>query len=671
MLVAPMVSRQHKPLELSILVLCTLASFACNSDQYTAVVAPESASETPRPEPPTSLWDVVDAMRESATYPRHPSDGAGRAWLEKVEGATPQAQVGQPGSFHIVFEAGPLGVAVGGAVFLQISPFWDWSTPQIEAPEALGYTEVETSAEGVLLEALTLDRQLLGIIIGGRALAAGEQIHMRYGAGPAGVAVDTYAEKNSRFWIGVDGDGDGVHSMIVDSPGVEVLPAYPAQIVVTLPTTAKLGEKIRIVIAVLDPRGNTGVSVSGEIKLEAPGLDVPERVTLEASDLGRVEVEGVVRELGIHRLLATGMETLGGLEDLSNPLIADGGPRILWADLHGHSQFSDGTGTPEDYYTYARDVAALDIAALTDHDHWGILPLVDHPHLFEEIKRVTARFHEPGRFVTLLGFEWTSWIHGHRHVLYFDDEGEVFDSISPEYETPLQLWAALGDRDALTFAHHSAGGPIATNWDFPPDPRFEPVTEIVSIHGSSEALDSPFGIYSPLPGNFVRDVLDKGYRLGFIGSGDGHDGHPGLTHRDNPSGGLAAIISEDKTRAGVLRAMRERRVYATNGPRILLRASLAGHPMGSTLHVGEGERTGGELFVYAVGQSAFERLDLIRSGEIVDSIDLEDRLDVMLQVPLEDLAAGEYIYVRVVQRDGGAAWSSPIYIETRAEVEEE
>ena len=27
--------------------------------------------------------------------------------------------------------------------------------------------------------------------------------------------------------------------------------------------------------------------------------------------------------------------------------------------------------------------------------------------------------------MTILGYEWTSWVHGHRHVLYFGDEGEV------------------------------------------------------------------------------------------------------------------------------------------------------------------------------------------------------------------------------------------------------
>jgi hypothetical protein len=165
----------------------------------------------------------------------------------------------------------------------------------------------------------------------------------------------------------------------------------------------------------------------------------------------------------------------------------------------------------------------------------------------------------------------------------------------------------------------------------------------------------------------VRDVLNRGYRFGFIGSGDSHDGHPGLSHLANPSGGLAAIISEDKTRAGVLHALRERRVYATNGPRILLRVALGSHPMGSTITVDADARTSGELFVRVVAESALERLDLIRSGEIVDMIALEDRLEVTLQTTMEDLAPGEYLYVRVLQHDGGAAWSSPIFVVAREE----
>ncbi len=80
------------------------------------------------------------------------------------------------------------------------------------------------------------------------------------------------------------------------------------------------------------------------------------------------------------------------------------------------------------------------------------------------------------------------------------------------------------------------------------------MTEIVSVHGNSESLDAPRVVHEPVAGNFVRDVLQRGYQLGFVGSGDSHDGHPGLTSLGNSgSGGLAAILSDDLTREGVSR----------------------------------------------------------------------------------------------------------------------
>jgi hypothetical protein len=305
-------------------------------------------------------------------------------------------------------------------------------------------------------------------------------------------------------------------------------------------------------------------------------------------------------------------------------------------------------------------VAALDVAALTDHDHWGMLFLDQHPSLWKQIREQTARFHQPGRFVTLLGFEWTNWIHGHRHVLYLGDQGEVVSSIDPRYDEPQELWSALAGKSALTIAHHSAGNPVATNWSVPPDAGFEPVTEIVSVHGSSEAADSPSLVGGAVPGNFVRDALDRGYRLGFIGSGDGHDGHPGLAHLASPTGGVAAILSEELTREAVFEALRARRVYATSGPRILLRASLAGQRMGSILRDPKGEE---ELQLLVVSPAGIDRIDLIRSGQVVESVSAEKRRDLYLTQAIHDLQPGEYLYLRVVQEDGGLAWSSPFFVD--------
>jgi len=303
------------------------------------------------------------------------------------------------------------------------------------------------------------------------------------------------------------------------------------------------------------------------------------------------------------------------------------------------------------------------VAALTDHDHWGMRFLDATPALWDEIRAAAKNFYEPGRFVTLLGYEWTSWLYGHRHVLYFADEGEVYSTLDPRYENPAQLWQALTGQPALTFAHHSAGGPVSTSWAFAPDPVLEPITEVVSVHGSSEAPDSPEPIYRPVPGNFVRDTLDHGYRFGFIGSGDSHDGHPGNAHLQSTagSGGLAAIFAEEHTRESVLAALRARHVYATNGPRIWLEVTIDGHPMGATIEATPKEDgSTSELRFEVIAETPIERLDIVRSGKVA-SLPGEDRLEWKGSRSIPVLAAGEYHYLRVVQRDGGAAWSSPIY----------
>jgi hypothetical protein len=85
--------------------------------------------------------------------------------------------------------------------------------------------------------------------------------------------------------------------------------------------------------------------------------------------------------------------------------------------------------------------------------------------------------------------------------------------------------------------------------------------------------------------------------------------------------------------------------------------------MGSAVSVPAGESVGDELFVHVVAPLPLDRVELIRSGEIVDGAAAEGRLEVVLQRPVEALRAGEYLYVRAIQQDGGAAWSSPIFFE--------
>jgi hypothetical protein len=133
-------------------------------------------------------------------------------------------------------------------------------------------------------------------------------------------------------------------------------------------------------------------------------------------------------------------------------------------------------------------------------------------------------------------------------------------------------------------------------------------------------------------------------------------------HLASGTGGIAAVFSEEVTREALRTALTERRAYATNGPRILLDVRLAGEMMGRTLAAA---KLGPEatLVVDAIAVAELERVDLVRSGVVVASADVTGRTDALLSYPVRGLRAGEYLYVRVVQRDGGAAWSSPFFIE--------
>ena len=139
---------------------------------------------------------------------------------------------------------------------------------------------------------------------GGISPTPGERIRIVYGAGPLGASADRYAEKDSRFWIGVDGDGDGIRKILPDSPGIDVEARGAAGAVVTLPTVARPDEEFRAVIAVLDALGSRGVRVEGELVFdEIPeALELPKRVPFSEEDRGVLELTAVAREPGVYRL---------------------------------------------------------------------------------------------------------------------------------------------------------------------------------------------------------------------------------------------------------------------------------------------------------------------------------------------------------------------------------
>ena len=50
-------------------------------------------------------------------------------------------------------------------------------------------------------------------------------------------------------------------------------------------------------------------------------------------------------------------------------IAAPGAEKVFFGNLHSHTSYSDGSGTPREAFTHARDAANLDFLAITEHNH--------------------------------------------------------------------------------------------------------------------------------------------------------------------------------------------------------------------------------------------------------------------------------------------------------------
>jgi len=565
-------------------------------------------------------------------------------------------------TWTITWTAVDPGVQPGGFVILQVSPWWGWSTAQSKNEASPGYVEVAPTPADRAIEVEALELNRIAVRAGGEGLRPGDSLRFVY----RNALADKYAEREELFQVMVDAEGDGHYAVVPDSPRIALLPWPAERLEVNVPSQARPGEEIELSVACVDRLGNwtlfpedetfrVRIASNGETVREISLPDPPRESTRPAARTCRITVPG---DEGVYFFEVNAVESRA-LQARSNPLLCRKGERrfnLYFGDIHGHTRLSDGTGTPEDYYAFARDVSRLDIAALTDHDSYGTFPIEGEP--WERIKRAAGEAHEPGSFVTFLGYEWTNWETGHRNVYYRDGDGPIFSCIDEKSRTPEALWKCLEPYEAMTIAHHSGGGPIPTDWSHAPGKK-EWLVEICSVHGSSESYGGASCVYRPMRGAFVFDALNRGYKLGIISSGDTHDGHPGQRTLGAPTGGIFGLFAPELTREAVWDAFKRRHVYGTSGEKIILFSRTADAPMGSEV-AWPGKNV--PVMVHAVGTDELDKVEVIRNGSVCFRHEC-DGVEVVLLVEDTDPPEGTSWYMtKITQKNGSMAWSSPVWV---------
>jgi len=407
----------------------------------------------------------------------------------------------------------------------------------------------------------------------------------------------------------------------------------------------------------------------GELAVDGgAALSGPERMEFDGEAQG--VFPGDTRPISVFegfRLEQPGFHFIGltdpasGVAGWSNPIrVVEHSPerRIYWGDPHWQTYFSDGVRCPEELYAFARDEAFLDFGAITDH----MEAVTDRQ--WDYFQDVTNDFNEDGRFVTLIGQEWTKHDPGHRNIYYRADRGPCIRSTDPSYDTLDKLWAALDalpELDPIGIPHHPANVIMGVDWSACWNPKYEKAVEIYSGWGNSER---PAEAGNPRPirhcggeqaGRHVVDALKMGYDLGFVGGGDIHDGRPGdtlvhITHPDAGTwpGGLTAVFAPALTRDAVYDAIKDGRTYATTCSRVYLDVR--------TPAPGEARK----MTVEAASEDGIAEAAIVVNGETVETLPTEDdRRTVRAERAMKDPTPGDFLYVRVTTRKGNMAWSSP------------
>ncbi len=593
--------------------------------------------------------------------------------------------VGSPATFRVRYTAGPKGLPAGALVrFIVPKAF---SRPQTDDPDAPGFVEVTEGRDVTVsyIEDSIESHEKVDVFCRLDAgLAPSDGFELSYLTDHTYIYPSTFHETERRYWYSKVPVLSAAVASAQDTPFVSVLEGNGH----TLQFVTGPAERLHLFLPGRRFTSDDLVlrgTFTDRYRNVPPAGPIDRDVELwlvqgEArSTLGRPEGRFVAPHRfavplprlapGVYRVEARRTGT-PGLMARSNPMevVEDDGlrERLWWGEVHGHTEMSDGCGGYWELYRHARDEGCLDFAAAADHACYHS----DNEWLW--MQDVTNSWNEPGRFVTLVGYEWAGR-QVHRNVYTSRERLKLFRGMYPPTANLDVVWEHFhGDEQVVGGPH----APLAHGlvWKHH-DASVERFLEIYSMWGASDFRQNPlvpqFARENPR-GMTADELLRTGAKLGFTAGGDCHEGHAGFSCED-PDGqgstshtfavrlfyrcGMTAAVMCDLDRRSLIHALRQRRTYATTGARILLEFSAAELPMGA-----EGQADEVECEVAVHGKDTITLAEIVKDGEVVCAHEC-NALDVSLSWrDPESPTVEHYYYVHVVQADGQQAWSSPIWI---------
>lgn len=393
-------------------------------------------------------------------------------------------------------------------------------------------------------------------------------------------------------------------------------------------------------------------------------------------------------EEGIYRIQLQNLKTKE--KYFSSPIkcFAESKMQLFWGLLHGESERIDSTENIESCLRHFRDDLAFNFFASSNFESSDETP----NEIWKNVSQNINDFNEEERFVTFSGFQWQGepQKEGIRQLLYAKEGKSILRKKDSKFSSLKKIYKSHNPKELLSIPCFSMGESMSYHFEnFNSD--FERVVEIFNAWGSSECTKKEGNALPISPGkNGVKEdaegsiikALQKGLRFGFVAGGlDDRGCYSELfeSEQEQYNPGLTAIIAKQHCREKIFEALYNRHCYASSGKKIILYFDLAEQCMGSEISLEEkpGLKVNRHLSGFVAGTCEIESLEIVRNGHVLHELkkqessfefeydDMEDFEQAAING--EDKKAKPFIfyYLRVTQKDGHMAWSSPIWVDEK------
>jgi len=260
---------------------------------------------------------------------------------------------------------------------------------------------------------------------------------------------------------------------------------------------------------------------------------------------------------------------------------------LYFGQIHSHTNYSDGLGTPEEAFTYARDNAKADFFAITDHsnsfDNDTLATLNDGSKSQEwtSLHEIADRFNKDDKFVAIGAYEmtWSGSTGGWGHINTFNTPGFLSrNSKINNKAVDLKTYYDELKKQSQSISQFNHPGPQFGDFaDFGYyDAEIDKVINLIEV-GNGEGPIRSNG-YFPSYEYYTR-ALDKGWHLAPTNNQDNHKGNWILANTAR-----TVVIAPRLTRNEIYEAFRNRRVYATEDNNLRIDYKVNGHLMGEILN---------------------------------------------------------------------------------------